>query len=242
MPFTEYAGLTFRAFTFSTKQQEIIDRKQDIIAAVYAHHNFSPRSVLFIGFNPAIMATKTPDIALTYASAEVQEFLQKHGIKFRYIDPDDLPRYNKAFDSVVALEEFFTFCDSEETQKRQFDMICKLASRTVITTLRDYKNQEFKDREFSLPAVIHNSTSSRIYLEYHNYDIIDRNAWNRSVYEITGTELCTWTKFQCRHMFFKQCAKFGFDAGAKDFLVHKNLMYKSLIKKNYEHVISLKFG
>ena len=42
-------------------------------------------------------------------------------------------------------------------------------------------------------------------------------------------------------MFFKQLAKFVYDAGAANFTVHKNLMYKSLIKKNYEHVISVQF-
>jgi len=42
-------------------------------------------------------------------------------------------------------------------------------------------------------------------------------------------------------MFFKQLAKFSIDAGAVNFLVHKNLMYKSLIKKNYEHVVSIQF-
>jgi len=44
-----------------------------------------------------------------------------------------------------------------------------------------------------------------------------------------------------RTLFFKQLAKFTMDAGASNFLVHKNLMYKSLIKKNYEHVISIHF-
>ena len=36
-------------------------------------------------------------------------------------------------------------------------------------------------------------------------------------------------------------AKFSIDAGANNFYVHKNLMYKSLIKKNYEHVITISF-
>jgi hypothetical protein len=60
-------------------------------------------------------------------------------------------------------------------------------------------------------------------------------------YELAGA------KAQCRAvshrktMYFKQMAKFCMDTGATDFLVHKNLMYKSLIKKNYEHVISVRF-
>jgi hypothetical protein len=42
-------------------------------------------------------------------------------------------------------------------------------------------------------------------------------------------------------MYFKQMANFSITAGARQFYVHKNLMYKSLIKKNYEHVISISF-
>jgi len=62
------------------------------------------------------------------------------------------------------------------------------------------------------------------------------------VYEIgKDNSLTTYGLFERRTMFFKQLAKFSMDAGAVNFLVHKNLMYKSLIKKNYEHVISIQF-
>lgn len=243
MHFLEYAGLTLRAFVFSAKQQEIIDRKHDIVASVCSHHVVTPRSVLFVGFNPAILACTAPRIALTEASEEVQEYLTQRGVKFEYIAVDDLFNYQKEFEVIVAVEEYFTFAESEAAQKSSFEMICNLATRLVITTLRDYKNQDFKDREFSQPSVIRGiDQDSRIYVEYHEYDMVDRNAWQRSIYEITDDVLFTQQRFPCRHMFFKQCAKFAFDAGARDFLVHKNLMYKSLLKKNYEHVISLKFG
>ncbi|NBW58034.1 hypothetical protein EBR43_09720, partial [bacterium] len=52
----------------------------------------------------------------------------------------------------------------------------------------------------------------------------------------------TYGPFARRNMYFKQLAKFSMDAGAENFYVHKNLMYKSLIKKNYEHIITIKFG
>jgi hypothetical protein len=242
MNFREYSNISLRAFVFSTKQQEVIDRKHDILSAVYAHHAISPASILFMGFNPAIFACKSPKITVADINSEAQQLLTNAGIKFDVVNSEDLFNYKKNFDVVVAVEEYFTFAESDEDQKTKFDMICNLARKLVITTLRDYKNQEFKDREFSLPAVIKNDQSTRFYIEHHDYDTHDRNMWIRSIYEITGNEMVPFTGFCCRHMFFKQCAKFGFDAGAKDFLVHKNLMYKSLLKKNYEHVISIKFG
>ena len=241
MGFIEYSDIGFRAFTSSTRQQETIQRKQSILQSVYNNYNLNPKSVLFVGFNPAILQAGSAKIYVTEISDNALEWLSAQGVQYETVSVEDLFNYGKNFDAVVAMEEYFTFADSEAQQKSQYDAICKVARQLVITTLRDYKNQEFKDREFSMPAVIKTDTDAKIFLEYHDYDIADRNSWYRTVYEITGQDLRVNGRFSCRHMFFKQCAKFGYDAGAKEFLVHKNLMYKSLIKKNYEHVISIKF-
>jgi len=119
--------------------------------------------------------------------------------------------------------------------------ICNLATEYVITTCRDYKNQDFKDREFSIPALIKNNGSNNIFLEFHEYNATDRNNWQTYNYQISNNQLTVRGPYARRAMFFKQLAKFGHDAGATGFTVHKNLMYKSLIKKNYEHVISIRF-
>ena len=76
---------------------------------------------------------------------------------------------------------------------------------------------------------------------FHDYDLQDRNSWNTTVHEIDNENLTVSGPFARRAVFFKQLAKFSADAGAVGFSVHKNLMYKSLIKKNYEHVISIRF-
>jgi hypothetical protein len=129
------------------------------------------------------------------------------------------------------------------TMQQQLDKVqalSELAKDVVITTLRDYKNQDFRDREFSQPLAVRKSNESKIFLEYHDHDYSDRNAWTTTVYEMQGSTTSAAGPFARRSMFFKQLAKFSIDAGAKDFYVHKNLMYKSLIKKNYEHVISIR--
>ena len=88
---------------------------------------------------------------------------------------------------------------------------------------------------------VHAHNDTKLFLEYHHYDFADRNSWSTTVYEMHGANAATTGPFARRSMFFKQMAKFSIDAGAKSFYVHKNLMYKSLIKKNYEHVISISF-
>ena len=42
-------------------------------------------------------------------------------------------------------------------------------------------------------------------------------------------------------MYFKQLAKFTSDNGGKNFSIHKNLFYKPLLSKAFEHVISIDY-
>ncbi len=241
MGFLEYSDISFRAFVSSSKKQDIINRKSSILDEVFKHHKMNPQNILFVGFNPALLGCTIPNICITEVDEEALAFVQSQNANVQYDSIDNLFNYEKHFDVIVALEEFFTFSNSEHNQRVQFEMICRAAKKLVITTLRDYKNQEYKDREFSIPAVIKNERSTNVYLEYHDYDATDRNAWCRVVYEVADKTLVYNGPFECRNMYFKQCAKFGYDIGAKEFLIHKNIMYKSLIKKNYEHVISILF-
>jgi hypothetical protein len=145
---------------------------------------------------------------------------------------------------VIAVDEFFTYAKSDEEQRALVLEISNLVTDYLITTLRDYKNQDYRDREFSQPTVLRTQDSSTIFLEAHDSNTQDRNAWTSNIYQISNPEnnLTTYGTFDRRAMYFKQLAKFSIDAGASNFLVHKNLMYKSLIKKNYEHVITVKFN
>jgi hypothetical protein len=231
-----------QAFLLHTKQNEILKRKKEILDEVSYFHNYSPSNVLYIGFNPLILIDNTKTIYVTEVSNNVKNYLNKAGVKFNFIEYKDLTMYAKKFDVVIALDEFFTFAKDEIEQKNKVIEICRLATDYIITTCRDYKNQEFKDKEFSLPALIKNGNDNNIFLEFHNYDAQDRNSWQTSLYKINGNNFENFGPYAKKIMFFKQLAKFSHDAGAASFHVHKNLMYKSLIKKNYEHVISIRFN
>jgi hypothetical protein len=241
--FARYTDAVLSALRFNPRYQEAVAKKQEILDSVYRFHNLVPTSILFVGFNPTILSCKAKTIAVTAISQEAQDYLTGQGIKFQYIPMEQLVDHKKEFEAVIALEEFFTFAESDADQQNTIKTICNTATDFVISTLRDYKNQDFKDREFSQPALVRNGSGSKIFNEYHNWDVKDRARWDTMVYEITNpaNSLETYGLFDRRTMYFKQLAKFSMDAGASDFLVHKNLMYKSLIKKNYEHVISIRF-
>jgi hypothetical protein len=241
--FARYTDASLTAFEFNPKSQDTIARKQEILDNIYRFHNFTPSSILFLGFNPVILSARAKRICVADISDRARAFLDSKGVKYEYIANENLSNYIKSFDAVVALEEYFTFADSDARQQELVKEISLLTKEMIISTLRDYKNQDFKDREFSQPAIVRNGPKNKLFLESHDWDMSDRNAWNTMVYEITNPDnsLETYGQFDRRTMYFKQFAKFTADAGAVGFTVHKNLMYKSLIKKNYEHVISVRF-
>jgi hypothetical protein len=241
MSFESYTECLLNAFLMHSKPTEILKRKKEIIDEVAYFHNFTSNSVLYVGFNPVILVDDTSSIYITEISARTQSYLQKAGIKFEYIPKDKLSLYKKKFDTVIALDEYFTFAKTDDEQKSVVLEICNLATEYVITTCRDYKNQDFKEREFSVPALIKNNQSNNLFLEFHDHNTNDRNVWQTHAYQISDNQLIANGPYSRRAMFFKQMAKFSHDAGAAGFNVHKNLMYKSLIKKNYEHVISIRF-
>lgn len=239
--FATYTNISINALEFNPRGQDIINKKQEIISAVAAHYSSNPVSMLFVGFSPLILGITYKQIYVTNITDETKNYLDKSAVKYTYIEPKDLLQYKKQFNWVVASDEYFTFASSEDEQRLSIELLASLAKDLIVTTLRDYKNQDFKEREFSQPLAVHNQKDHKIFLEYHNYDFNDKNAWTTSVYELLGDTSQAYGPFDRRSMYFKQMAKFSIDAGAKNFYVHKNLMYKSLIKKNYEHVISISF-
>ena len=242
MTFANYTDAVLSALIFNPNASDVIARKQEILDGVYRTENLEPQSVLFVGFNPAILSCRAKNISVTDISSTALDFIKSKNVKFNYIDPVELGNHQKKFQCVIAMDEYFTFAKDDQEQQDKIANICSLATDFVISTVRDYKNQDFKDRDFSQPIMVRNGSDYKLYVENHDWDLKDRTLWTSMVYEINAANaLTTYGIFDRRTMFFKQLAKFSMDAGAVNFLVHKNLMYKSLIKKNYEHVVSIQF-
>ena len=245
LDFATISDVNLLAFKNNSRSQDVIEKKQEILDSIAQFYNLTPSNVLFVGFSSFAMAKFPKEIAITCISDDVKEYLTAQKVKFKYIPEIELINYRKKFDVVVVVDEYFTYADSDQTQKDLVGQICNLATDYVITTLRDYKNQDYKDREFSQPSIIRNAEdSSTIFLESHNWSQKDRNSWNSTIYAIDQQKrtMETYGDFARRTMYFKQLANFSTVAGAQDFTVHKNLMYKGLIKKNYEHVITITFN
>lgn len=241
--FTNYTDILLSSLSFNPKFTEIVARRQSILDNVYALENLTPQSILFVGFNPAILGCRAKTIAVTEISDTAIKYLKDNGVKFTHINSDDLGNYGKQFQAVIAMDEYFTFATSDADQQQKISLLCGLATNFIVSTMRDYKNQDFKEKEFSQPLSVRDNSSVKMFFEHHEWDQIDRQRWETSVYEIDYPSNTTKIhgNFDRRTVYFKQLAKFSIDSGAANFLVHKNLMYKSVIRRNYEHVVSIQF-
>lgn len=237
--FEKYSDILLNAFQSNAKSFDLANKKQEILDEVFNHYDLDSGRILFVGFSPGILTVKNFDIHVTEISLEVKEFLDSKQIKYTYLDKSQLK--TKYFDCVIAVDEYLTFSDSDLDQRSKVDFLADIAKNILVTTLRDYKNQDFKDREFSSPICIKSESSKRIYIEHYEYDASDRNLFYGTSYAVSDDDVMVIGPFSRRSMYFKQLAKFAFDAGAKNFLVHQNLMHKSIIKKNYEHILTIKF-
>lgn len=235
--FEKYNDILLDAFRHNQRGTELAQKKLSILQDLIDSHDLQVDSILFIGFSPSMLLMDLP-MSVSYVSEDVRAYLDKNNVNYNYIEPERLAEHST--DLTVAFDEFLTFAASDAEQKRLVELLCGITKKCIITTLRDYKNQDFKDREFSQPIVIKDDGNKKIYFEHYEYNIADRNSYTGTNYIIEDDAVVVIGPFERRNMFFKQLAKFGLDSGARNFLIHKNLMHKSIIKKSYEHIITIK--
>jgi len=242
--FATIGNVNVLALKNNSRTQDVVNKKQVILNDLAQYYNLAPTKVLFVGFSSFVLAKLSGEIAITAISEEVQQYLKSQGVKFRYIPEIELLDYRKQFEVVVAVDEYFTYADSDQAQKDNVAQICSLATDYVITTLRDYKNQDYKEREFSQPSIVRDGESSTVFLESHAWSQKDRANWSSVIYAIdqNNNTMTSYGAFDRRTMYFKQLANFSAAVGAEDFVVHKNLMYKGLWSKNYQHIVTINFS
>lgn len=235
--FEKYSDILLEAYQSNSRANEIATKKTEILNDVFSYYDsLSPR-ILFVGFSPSLLKITDKEIYVTQISQSVQDFLKANNVQFTYVDFDQLTKKN--FSVVVAADEYFTFAATDQEQRKQVVDLVALATNVIVTTLRDYKNQDFKEKDFSHPVMIRGNSGKKIFFEQYEYETTDKNSYLGTNYVVDEESVMVVGPFVRRAMYFKQLAKFSLDAGANNFLVHKNLMHKSIIKKNYEHIISI---
>jgi len=227
--FQKYNSVSAQAFADLNKKQDVIDRK------AINFLNLLPsgvKTVLCTGLSPVAVgiAQKGYSVSLIDAPALDTEYSSL----FSAFDS------SKRYDAVIANDEYFTFATSEETQQSLINTVCDLTAKILITTVCDYKNMKDNGREFSDPQGYKTIQGSMTYLEKHIK--IGRNSWQTKIYQIDDNDVfSTSAAIMRRSLYFKQLARQAEDNHAINFEFQKNMMYKGMLKKNYEHIIAIKF-
>jgi hypothetical protein len=237
-PFEKYSDILLEAYVSSNRADDLATKKKEILDDLFGFFSVKPVDVLFVGFSPSLLKITDHKIYITQISETVRNYLTQQGVQYTYVDFDSLTP-TKSFSAVIAVDEYFTFAETDVEQREMVDQLINLTNGFIITTLKDYKNQDFREKEFSYPVLIKDQENKKIFFEQYEYNHIDRNVCVGTNYVVDDDSVIVVGPFNRRAMFFKQLAKFSLDAGAKSFLVHKNLMHKSIIKKNYEHIITI---
>jgi len=236
--FTGISPAILAAFNAYQRKDDLVKKKYQLLQSVLTANQEVGGSILFLGFDPWILGDWKPrHIFVGLITDEVAKYLDDNDVLYTRLYDDEI-HDTIPFDVVVAADEILTYADNN--QRELVDLMSELANELFITTLRDYKNQPPQARDFSIPTVIKNDDSFSVFIEYHNYDYKVKNHWTSYIYE-NGANINTYGGFKRQPMFFKQLAKFAYDAGATNFTIHRDLMFKSLLKKNYEHLISVSF-
>ena len=145
------------------------------------------------------------------------------------------------FDVVIAPDDYFTYLETEEDQIIACEQLCEITTQMIVVTTRDYKNLPQQQRQFDEPLAFEYETGKDVVLfQRRKWDRLDRQAWKNYFYAITeeGTHILGPTNR--RTIYFKQLAKYMHDCGVKEYKIQRNLLYKPLFAKYYEHIITIK--
>lgn len=229
--FIQYNEILQDAYKIIATNNELVQKKTSIIEEVINTCGNKAETILFIGHHPS-SALLQGQVYVTDVKPDTVS------LPAQYIDRDRI--LPKSFDQVFALDEYLTFFSDHEI-KAEMSWISKITKCNFTTSLRDYKNQDYKTRDFSQPHVLRNHLEKRIYLEHYDYDFEDRYQFIHTGYVIGQSDVEIYGPYKRKNLFFKQLAKLSTDFGSEKFLIHKNLMHRSVIKKTFEHLISLTF-
>lgn len=156
-------------------------------------------------------------------------------------DPSQLVAAGETFDYVIAADEWLTVAETEDDQRHKVKILSELANIGVYTTVKDYKNMTYNQRNFYEPFQLKNSTGDVILFKHRRFDTSDRQRWTEVNYAIHDDKLIHTSSVNKRTMYFKQLAKFASDVGSKSFQVEKKMMYKSLFSKNQDYIVYISF-
>jgi hypothetical protein len=215
-----------------TRWLEQAQAKTDILQKLFVGLRVQPKNLLFTHFNPIILLLEKQFTCTVIADQDI-----KYAYQSESIFVDDIKQFNDFSDVTIALDEYFTYANTEQDQRNLLSDIQKVTKGHVITSLQDYKNSAPHKRNY-VESFMFNDT---IAVEQTLSDKNNKQNWVNNIYFIENRDVTVIGPLERRTMYFKQLAKYSSDLNGINYEVQKNLLYRGFFKKNYEHLITVKF-
>lgn len=185
---------------------------------IFLELNHRPSEILLLGYKNAL--------AIDYAA---------NGISF-----DTDLSLDKKYDTVLALDEYFTYSDSEQSQRQSVDRVLGKLSRggIMLTSIRDYRNNPVHKKFLGDTSYVTVDDTVHVVVEKNTPSAADRQSWQQTNYVINTVDHSTeaYTAGHRRTLYFKQLAKYCNDAGCNQFGILRENFWKNPIRKNMEHI------
>lgn len=216
-----------------TRWLEQAQAKVEILQKLFGGLQIQPKTILFTHFNPIVLLLEK-----SYNCIVVGEQSLKYAYQSSSTFIDSIGQIKQLVDVTIALDEYFTFAVTENDQRKLLSDIKAVTRGYLVTSLQDYKNNAPHKRNHVESGVY----GDTIILEQSQTDKNNKQNWQTHIYFIENNrDLTVIGPTDRRTMYFKQLAKYSSDLGGSEYVVQNNMLYRGFFKKNYEHIITVKF-
>lgn len=147
-------------------------------------------------------------------------------------------------DTLLGLDEAFTYCDSEDQQRQYIYSCVKKLKKDglLLCSVRDYRNNPFHKRPLGDTGYIITSSNNFVVVEVNSLSNNNNQQWNQLNYVIdVGKNTVELDLGNRRTLYFKQLAKYCHDAGCKQFGVIREQFWRSPWRRSMEHIAWARF-
>lgn len=197
-----------------------IRRAQKQLNQIYLELNHTPKNVLNLGHeNAASLALQQNNILVDAVS-------------------------NKQYDTVLALDEFFTYAENEDDQRAIIEnsVKCLRPGGVLLASIRDYRNNSIHKRNLGDSSYININSAHYVVVEINRPDVKNNQNWHQTNFVIENDDAATAYELGNRRtLYFKQLAKYCNDAGCKQFGILKEHFWRSPWRRSMEHIAWSRF-
>jgi len=151
---------------------------------------------------------------------------------------------SKKYDTVIAFDEYFTYADTEESQRQMIESAANMLAPggILLASMRDYKNNPVHKRNLGDSSYININNTHHVIVEINSPDSIDNQVWTQTNFVIKNDDSAVAYELGNRRtLYFKQLAKYCKDAQSKQFGVLREHFWKSPWRRTAEHIAWARF-